>query len=387
MLTILVICLFFIGYIYVGYPLIIQLLAGVAEKTTINDGTQKKCSVVIAVRDEGVLLKEKLRNLLASEDALIGEVLVGADGSTGISDVLVELNDPRIRVIEFGARRGKTAVLNDIAPMCAFEILVMMDARQRVEPGAIKALLSNFSDEKVGVVSGELVFKNSNETSQISDSAAAEGMGAYWRYEKWIRKNESRFASVPGATGACYAIKKALFNPIPPETLVDDVAIPMQAVMNGYRCVFETKAVVYDQPSMDTGQEAIRKRRTLAGNVQLLQLFPGLVLPWKNPICFQYVSHKVLRLFSPFLIILAGVLSVLGYLTENRPIFVVLTVFFGFFIIISLFGGILEKKKVKNRLFSLFWMFFVLNWVTFLGVVDGLRGKYRVKWDQAYEKE
>ncbi|MDD4736557.1 MAG: glycosyltransferase family 2 protein, partial [Kiritimatiellae bacterium] len=211
------------------------------------------------------------------------------------------------------------------------------------------------------------------------------------RYEKWIRKNEACMASVPGATGACYAIRKSLFRPIPDATILDDVAVPMQAVLQGYRCVFEEKAVVFDRPSEHSRQERVRKRRTLAGNVQLMRLFPAFVLPWRNPIWFQFVSHKMLRLAVPFLAILSVITAFLGVFLEKNAIF---RAFFGFFLIFCaffvlfcVFGSFFEKKGIKNRFFSLCWMFFVLNGVTFLGVLDGVRGRYRVVWDKAYGGE
>lgn len=378
----LVICLGLIAYIYAGYPLVIHFMASNRPKMDLlYEKTAEKCSVVIAVRSERDVLLEKVRQLLVSDGEWIDEVLIGADGTIGVADCLAGLNDARIRVIEFTEQRGKTAILNDLIPQCSREIVVLMDARQRVKAQSIEALLLNFQDENVGVVSGELVFERSNDAASTAES----GMGAYWRYEKWIRKNESRFASVPGATGACYALRRSLFVPIPAETLLDDVAIPMRTVMNGFRCIFEPKTIVYDLPSADSAQETIRKRRTLAGNVQLLQLFPELLLPWRNPICFQYLSHKVLRLFSPFLLIIACFLSLFGFSLTGEFVFGVSSLFFAVFVAISLMGGFLERKGVKWPGVSLCWMFFVLNKVTYLGVLDGLQGKYRVKWAQAYE--
>ncbi|MDD4737614.1 MAG: glycosyltransferase, partial [Kiritimatiellae bacterium] len=331
MFGILVICLLLIGYVYAGYPLIMALFArkgrlsndpqGMTNdqegrRLDVGDRTSDvgcRVSVVIAVYNDAVWLREKLRGMLVSEGAWIGEVLVGSDGSTdGIKEVLAELGDERVRVLEFPVRRGKTAVLNEVVPQCRHEIVVMMDARQRVSPGSIEALVRRFADERIGVVSGELVFgenaecrmqnaecehrtsndekDNKREWTRMDTkadasafphstldvgcsifgvrrhSAAAEGMGAYWRYEKWIRKNEACVASVPGATGACYAIRKSLFRPIPDATILDDVAVPMQAVLQGYRCVVEEKAAVFDRPSEHSRQERVRKRRTLAGN-------------------------------------------------------------------------------------------------------------------------
>ena len=99
-----------------------------------------------------------------------------------------------------------------------------------------------------------------------------------------IRKAESRFRSVPGATGAFYAIRRTLYKPVPANTILDDVMIPMQIIEQGYRCLLASRAYAYDMPSQSTSQEAIRKRRTIAGNYQLMLLRPAWLLPWNNPV-------------------------------------------------------------------------------------------------------
>jgi biofilm PGA synthesis N-glycosyltransferase PgaC len=143
-------------------------------------------------------------------------------------------------------------------------------------------------------VSGELVFY------EESDTSIKEEIDFYWNLEKWVRKMESTVHSVAGATGAIYAIRKSLFQMIPDEVLLDDVLIPMNVVFQGCRTVFDGKAVAYDIVSKDMVQEKQRKIRTLAGNWQLISIKPSLLSPLRNPIFFQYLSHKVFRLFVPF---------------------------------------------------------------------------------------
>jgi poly-beta-1,6-N-acetyl-D-glucosamine synthase len=174
-------------------------------------------------------------------------------------------------------------------------VLVMMDARQRVEAGAISRLLENFADPQVGAASGALVYAS-------AEGAAQKGAESYWGYEKFIRECESRFWAVPGATGALYAIRRELCEPIPENTLVDDVLIPMRAVLGGFRCIFEPAARVFDLPSVNYGQENLRKRRTLAGIWQMWRLEPKIYSIRANPIGFQWISHKFLRLLTPFLL-------------------------------------------------------------------------------------
>lgn len=253
--------------------------------------------MIISVYNEAPRLSSKLRNILSADGAdRIKDVLIGSDGSTDQpANVIQEFNDTRIKLFPFHARRGKPSILNELIPRATGDILLMLDVRQRLDQYAIPALLDCFSDPGIGVVSGELVFE-----CGTSDTSAAKSIDAYWRYEKWIRDGESRFRSVPGATGALYAIRRELAKPIPAESALDDVLIPMQAVAAGYRCVLEPSAKIYDLPAQDARQEAIRKRRTLAGCVQLLRLHPAWCLPGGHPIWWQFFSHKIARLFSPF---------------------------------------------------------------------------------------
>ena len=174
-------------------------------------------------------------------------------------------------------------------------MIVFTDARQRLHPQAAGELSANFCDPLIGAVSGELVFVGED------DQPFEKGMGAYWRYEKFIRQHEARTGSAIGVTGALYALRRECFKPIPPNTVLDDVAIPMVAVMDGWRVGFEAKAIAYDRASTRPAEEKIRKVRTLAGNFQVLTLYPRLLSPWQNPAFWRYLSHKVLRLLGPLM--------------------------------------------------------------------------------------
>ena len=137
---------------------------------------------------------------------------------------------------------------------------------------------------------------------------AMKGMGLYWRIEKKVREWESASGSVVGATGALYAVRRNLLVPVPSETILDDVYIPMQVVRQGARVVFDPRARAWDLPNLGTSREFARKVRTLSGNYQLLQLAPWL-LGRENPLRFQFVSHKLLRLLAPFALATALVTS------------------------------------------------------------------------------
>jgi poly-beta-1,6-N-acetyl-D-glucosamine synthase len=182
------------------------------------------------------------------------------------------------------------------------EIVVFTDARQKIGTDAVRLLLENFADPEVGCASGELIIGDPDSGEAI------RGLGLYWKIEKMIREMESASGSVVGATGALYAVRRNLQVPIPPETILDDVFVPMHVLRQGLRVVFDSRAQVWDLPDLGTKKEFARKVRTLSGNYQLLQLEPWL-LSRTNPIRFAFVSHKLLRLVVPFALCTALITS------------------------------------------------------------------------------
>lgn len=393
-------CLIGLAYIYFGYPVLIWCLARLFPKPVKKAPFEGTFSVIIVAHNEAVNLPRKLRSILAAEDvAHMAEIIVASDGSTdGTGRVIGEFVDslirgggkgregnppnqriiestrPPIRLLEYTTRRGKAAVLNDVVPPCQSDIVVLTDARQEIHPRALAELLAGFADEKVGAVSGELVFSGKEDAS-----VAARGIDFYWRYEKFIRRHEGRFRSVPGATGALYGIRRELFEPISTQALLDDVLIPMQIVVRGFRCVFEPEALVFDEPSPSPEAEAVRKRRTIAGNAQMVTLRPEWLLPWRNPLWFEFVSHKLLRLLSPLLLLLllAGNVLLLG-----RPGYSALLAGQLAFYAAAAGGWVLDRMGVRMRWVGVPMMFVALNVTTLLAWGDALRGRYRSVWSR-----
>ena len=290
-------------YIYLGYPILIGLIARLFPKPVARvDNTLPDISIIMSCYGELDKLAAKIENILSCDGAgRIKEILVGLDGVAPENNPVVTAH-PAVRLIPFPSRRGKPSVLNDLTPMATGDVVIMMDVRQRLDRPALIALLENFQDPTIGVVSGELVF-----VAEAGDSADAASIDVYWKLEKWLRTREGQFASVPGATGALYAIRRALIKPLPAGAALDDVIIPMHAIAQGYRCIFEPRAKMFDRPAQDAEREAVRKRRTLAGCVQLLKWYPHWMLPFGHPIWWQFGSHKIARLFSPVFLLLAAV--------------------------------------------------------------------------------
>ncbi len=361
-------------YTFLGYPVLIGLLARVAGRTSLKaaPANPPAVTVVLVAFNEEARIVPRVENLLAASypaDKL--DVLVVTDGSTdGTVAKLRSLANPRVQVLAREQRSGKSACLNAALPQARGEIVVLCDARQRFAPHTIPELVANFSDPTLGAVSGSL---------EIDPAATGVGGGVdlYWKLEKFIRASEGRFSSTIGATGAVYAIRRELFQPIPDDTLLDDVVIPMQIAVNHRRRVsFDPTAPAYDPQTTDPAKEKRRKLRTLAGNFQMLAHHPGWVLPWRTPLWWQLLSHKYSRIVAPvFMVTMLVSNAVLAEQPFYRLVFGAHIAFYA----LALVGLVLPTLKWK--LFSVPAGFVFLNLMTVGGCVNWLRGAYRQgKW-------
>jgi biofilm PGA synthesis N-glycosyltransferase PgaC len=285
-----------IAYTYFGYAAWLWLRGHWRGKEVRRDKYSPFVSLVMVVRDEEQFLERKVENLLAldySTDLL--QLIVVSDGSVDRTEGILReyANNPRMHVVLNQLSRGKASGVNDALELAQGDVVVFTDARQTIEPAAVRLLLENFADSEVGCASGELMLGN----PEVGETG--EGLGIYWKIEKLIRELESASGSVVGATGALYAVRRNLLMPLPPETILDDVYLPMQVVRQGARVMFDARARAWDGPSPGMKKEFGRKVRTLTGNYQLMQLAPWL-LSKTNPIRFEFVSHKLLRLTVPF---------------------------------------------------------------------------------------
>lgn len=291
-------CLMLLVYVYVGYPVGIWWLSQLFPRRVGKLSITPAVTVVIAVHQGAELVLAKLQNLFElsyPKDKL--DVVIACDGSDDDTATRCrQFSGLRIRVLECGERRGKAACLNDAVAAATGDVLLMTDVRQRLAPTALRELVANLADLTVGAVSGELLMED-------VQTGFARGVDAYWRYEKLIRHAESRSGSTIGVSGALYAMRRELFRPLPSGTVLDDVLVPMRVACAGKRVIFEPLALAWDRPSQQPAAERKRKIRTLAGNYQLVQLAPWLLSPAANPLWLRFVSHKLLRLLSPWLLI------------------------------------------------------------------------------------
>lgn len=288
-----------IVYVYIGYPLLLMAWRKTGRRPVRKNYCEPSVSLVMAMHNEQNTAERKLRNCFELDyPSTKLQFIVSLDAPTDDTEALVRnYAGERVEIHYSPVHRGKAEALNSGVAMATGEIVVFADTRQQFDKQAIRELVANFADPSVGAVSGELVLLD--EQGQESSDA----VGLYWRYEKGLRAMESDIHSVPGATGAIYAIRRELFVPLPKDTILDDVVTPMRIVLAKMRVIFDAAARAYEVVSEKHSSEYERKTRTLEGNYQLFAKLPQLLLPWRNPIFVQLISHKLGRLLVPYCLV------------------------------------------------------------------------------------
>lgn len=363
-----------LGFTFLGYPLFIGLLASrkprVAPPPSPLEWPTVECLLV--VHNEAPRIAARVENLLNSHyptEQL--RLIVVCDGCTDDTARLArQAGGARVRVIEQSPRQGKAAGLNAGMAAAQAEVVVLADARQEFAPDAIAWLVRYLGQPGVGAVSGNYAL------SGTADNVGG-GVDAYWRLEKFIRQAESRWDSVIGCTGAIYALRRELFEPVPPDTLLDDVVIPMQMVLRGWRVVFAAEARAWEGMKVAAEREFLRKRRTLAGNFQMLFRYPQWLMPWRNRLWWALFCHKYLRLLAP-----AGLVLLMGaniWLARASTFYAIVlagqVVFYALALAGMLFSG------WRGRLFTLPAGFVFLNAATVAGLWYYLRHGHRGGWE------
>jgi len=360
----------FILYTYFFYPIIVCLVARLFGRVpTSRPDYEPFVSILISAYKSGDYLRQKLLSIMElnyPKEKI--EVLVGLDGPdeqtqemlVGISTIM-----PNLRFVVQEERLGKPSILNKLIALARGDVFVFTDARQRLDKDSVKRLISNLADDSIGAVSGELVFLD-------DEGEVKADIGLYWRYEKKIRECESRLFSMIGATGALYAMPRELVRPLPKDVILDDLWQPFNAIRKGKRVLFLTGAVVYDWVSKDEWREFQRKVRTLIGNLQLISM-DGFFISFRNPILWQFLSHKIFRLFIPYAMVICYIGSIFMHWPWSGLLFSGQTAFYLVAILRMLGIG-------RGRLWSLPYTFLVLNLACVVAWVRFLQRNYSVKW-------
>jgi biofilm PGA synthesis N-glycosyltransferase PgaC len=360
-------CLALTIYAYVGYPIWLWLFVRVRNQPILRRHMVPAVSIVMAARNEEANLPAKLEALRGVDypsDQL--QIVIASDGSTDRTASILREHGSRIMPVILDESRGKACALNEAVKFATGEILVFLDARQSVERDAVSELISCFADSSVGAVSGELLLETA------SNAPSPDALGVYWKIEKTVRKLESASGSVVGVTGAIYAIRRELYTEMPAGTILDDVFIPMHVARTGKRVVFQPSAIARDKLFSEKGKEFSRKVRTLTGNYQLLRLAPWLLSP-ANPLLFRFISHKLLRLLVPLLLLLMLVASAVSHGSFYRAVFWLQVLFY----VSAALGGLIPAAK-KFKPVGIASTFVMLNAAAALAFYNFAVGRKKV---------
>jgi cellulose synthase/poly-beta-1,6-N-acetylglucosamine synthase-like glycosyltransferase len=360
---------------YLGYPAVISCLSRVFGRAptppAVPDAGLPRVALLIAAHNEAGVIEERINNALAlvyPRDRF--EIVIASDGSDdGTAEVCRRYQDG-VRILAFAQRQGKAGTLNAAIQQLDAEVVALSDANTTMDVDSIRRLARWFADPKVGAVCGRLVLTDPR-TGRNAD-------GLYWRYETFLKRCEGRLSGPLGANGAIYAIRRSLFTPLPPGTILDDLVIPLVAKLrSGCRIVYDPDALAHEETAPDLGGEFHRRARIGAGGFQALAILWPLLHPRHGWTAFTFWSHKVLRWACPFLMLVALVAAAM---LARHPFYRAATIAqVGFYGLCAL-GAVVPPANRALRLLRVFPLFAGMNLALLIGLVRGVRTRQTGIW-------
>lgn len=369
-------------YSYIVYPVILILITKFAKKrediavlkSDLTDHLPSVAIIIAAYNEEKEIINrlKNIENLDYPQEKLT--VFIGSDASSDKTNALLEAyHSENLKFYPFKDRRGKTSILNDLCSYANEDVLVFTDANTVFEESVIKELVSKFNNNDVGGVCGELKL--------LSDAEGGNQDGLYWEYEKFIKKREGEINGLLGANGAIYAIRRELYKDIPSDTIVDDFMIAMNVVLQGYDLVYTPKAKAHEYVPDDIVQEFKRRIRIGVGNYQAFFRLFRLLNPFNSfKYFFTYLSHKVLRWYTPHLLLVCLIANV--FLLGDASIYL-LSMFSQIFIytisIVCLFKDCIDYFP---KYLKIIINFVVMNIALFYGFLKYLNKNINPAWER-----
>ncbi|MBI1749146.1 MAG: glycosyltransferase family 2 protein [Acidobacteria bacterium] len=373
-----------VAYTYALYPLLLFLLASLTQtsrdilflltRRSRRGGARRefepRVALLIAAYNEEDVIEEKLRNTAQLDyPAEKMEVLLGLDApSDSTPERAARFPHPGLRVFPFPARRGKLAVISDLAQRTTADILIFSDANTILEPDCVRRLVRHFARPMTGAVCGELRL--------VSPGGKTEMEGLYWRYEVALKFLENRLNCVLGANGGVYAVRRSLFRPMQ-KWIVEDFQLPMEIRYEGHRVVYDPEAVGAEEAAPTLAAEYRRKVRIGAGAYQTLLRNPHFLNPFKGLPAFAYFSHKVVRWLVP-LFLLAALVS--NAVLAARPFFAAALAAQAAFYLLALAGYSRQRHGAPAGIFAVAYYFSVMNLALLHGMARYLTGRQQVMW-------
>jgi biofilm PGA synthesis N-glycosyltransferase PgaC len=362
-------------YTYIGYPLLIALLARVIRRPVRSAPITPSVSLVIPAYNEANVIAHKLENSLALDYPPAElEIVVISDGSTdGTNQIVRRFAHQGVRLLFEPPRRGKIAALNRAVPLTRGDIIVFTDANAMLAPGALRYLVRNFADARVACVGGEKRVGENRSTS-------ARGESAYWRYESYLKRCDSAVGSAMGVAGELFAVRRERYTAVEQDSLIEDFVLSLRLVEAGWRVLFEPQAVAWEQSSPSLSAEWQRRTRIAAGGFQSIVRLTGMLNPLLGLPAFQYFSHRVLRWLAPFFLIAAFAANVLLW---SHPLYRWTLVAQVVFYLLALAGYALVRLGLYWRPLQMAFYFCFTNLAALIGFYRYVTRSQPVTWKKA----
>jgi poly-beta-1,6-N-acetyl-D-glucosamine synthase len=369
-------------YTYVGYGLIIYIFFRVKGKKDrpeiLADNELPDVTLIIAAYNEERFIAPKIQNSLSlNYPPQKLNVWIVADGSTD-QTVAIAQRFQAVKVFHQPERKGKIHAVNRVIKSVRSPIVIFSDANTTLNSEAIKNIVRHFQDQKVGGVAGEKRIAINKE-----DNASGAGEGLYWKYESALKTFDSNLTTAIGAAGELFALRTELYHEPAPDTIIEDFVTSLKIVAQGYRFVYEPEAYAMETASATIHDEWKRKVRISAGGLQAIGRLPELLNPFRYGfVCWQYISHRVLRwTLAPLALLLLIVTNILLY---KESLFYQLSLYSQLaFYAIAVAGHVLRDKKITIKGFFVPYYFSMMNLSVFAGVRRLLKKQQSVIWEKS----
>lgn len=389
------ICVFCLFHSYVLYPIIVKLASSGKSNNQTTYAPQSielpTVSFIMSLYNEDSVIEEKLKSLLATNYPTSKlTIYIGSDCSDDDTNVLVSdyaARYPHIQFFPFQERRGKPSVINDLIATAkqaqldnSNHVLIISDANVMLEPQTIYELMKHFKNEEIVLVDSNI--QNQRLTKVGEGIAASER--SYISREVGIKHLEGiAWGRMIGPLGGCYAVRATHFAKVPPNNLVDDFYIAMKAFEKGGLAINELNAICYEEVPNDMSIEFKRKSRISAGNFTNLVMFKHLLWPPTSSLGFVFLSHKVLRWFGPFFILLAYTCcAIVAWWGQNlfyQILFLLMNIgLFG----VPILDSICKRLNINIKLLRYITYFNAMNLALFSGFFKYLKGNQNGIWQR-----
>ena len=369
-------------YIYIGYPLLLVLIASIKKGKFIQkEEIFPRVSLIIAAYNEEKIINERIENILSlnyPKEKL--EVIFISDSSSDRTDkIICGYKEKGIILIRQPRRMGKMVALNSGVSKSTGEILIFSDADIFFKEDDIEKLVSNFADSHVGCVVGTKKILCDEEHLTITE-------GIYWKFELFLKKLEGEIGSVAaGASGCNFAMRKALYLPLEEKTTAEDLVLPLICISQGYRAVFEPEAVSYEKLLPCFKDEFKRKIRIVMGGLHALSLVKNKFHLIDKITLLELFSHKILRWYGSFFLLGLFILNFLLQESFYKYFLYLQVIFYS----LTILGFICLVMKIKlgsllGKILNIPFYFIAMNLAAFIGVLKYSFGMHR-GWD-SYKK-